>query len=240
MTFHLRAALAGLLFLAGAVAQEANPAGQYEGKILAPDREVNITVHLDRDAKQSWIGHITIVPGPSELPLSGIVVKGDTVSFTLSGIPNAPQFEGKWDKEAQTITGNVTSNNKPVPFELTRKGDPKVVLPKQSSMLPKELQGDWEGTLQAGGRTLRLVLALKPDAEGRAVATLVSVDQNNQPIPVTGFAIDGDAVSYEVKIIAGAFKGKVNADKTEIAGDWTQGPNKLPLTFKRKAAEPKK
>ena len=236
----MRAGLAGLLLLTGAIAQEANPAGHYEGKIMAPDREVNITVHLDRDANQAWIGHITIIPGPSELPLSGISVKGDTVAFALSGVANGPQFEGKWDKEAKTITGNVTANNKPVPFELTHKGDAKVVQPKQSSVLPKDLEGDWEGTLQAGTQTLRLVLGLKAGPDGRAAATLLSVDQNNQSIPVSSVSIEGDAVSYEVKIVNGSFKGKLNGDKSEIAGQWTQGPNTLPLTFKKKAAEPKK
>lgn len=240
MSFYMRAALTGLLLLTGAVAQEANLAGHYEGKIEAPNREVSIIVHLDRDAKQAWIGHITITPGPSELPLAGIVAKGETVSFSLSGIQNAPQFEGKWDKEAQTIKGTVTANNNPVPFELTRKGAAKVALPRQSSALPKDLEGDWEGALEVGGKTLRLVLSLKPGPEGRAVATLLSVDQNNQSIPVNSVTIDGDSLAYDVKIIAGAFKGKLNAEKTEIAGEWTQGPGTLPLTFKKKAAGPAK
>jgi hypothetical protein len=153
---------------------------------------------------------------------------------------NAANFRGTWDKEAQTITGNVKSGNNSVPFQLTRKGDPKVVLPKESSALPKELEGDWEGTLNAGSQTLRLVLGLKPGADGRAVATLLSVDQNNQSIPITSFNVDGEAVTFEVKLVNGSFKGKLNADKTQIAGEWTQGPNTLPLTFTRKSAEPKK
>lgn len=238
MTSYIRQALASFVFLAtGLMAQEPGLAGHYEGKIEAPERERNITVHLDKDANQNWIGHITIIPGPSELPLSGIVVKGETVSFTLAGIPNAPQFEGKWDKEAKTITGNVTANNSPVPFELSRKGDAKVAVPKLSSLLPKEMEGDWEGTIDAGnGKTLRLILGLKPGPDGRALATLLSPDQTNQAIPVAAFTLDGDAVGLEFRVIPAGYKGKLNPEKTEIAGQWTQGPNTVPLTFKKKAA----
>jgi hypothetical protein len=236
MDRNVLATFAGLLLATGALAQDAALAGHYEGTIQASeDREQRITVHLDRDATQAWIGHITLTPGPSEMPLSSIAVKGDTVTFSMSGLPNAPRFEGKWDKAAQTITGNVLGGKNAVPFELTRKGDAKVVVPRQNSVLPKELEGDWEGSLQAGTRTLRLVLGLKPDASGRAVATLLSPDQTAQPIPVSNVTIEGDSLSLDIKLIAGGFKGTIGGDKSEIAGTWTQGPNNLPLTFKRKA-----
>ena len=180
-------------------------------------------------------------PGPSELPLSGITAKGDTVTFVLSGIPNAPTFEGKWDKAAQTIKGNVQSQKNSVPFELTRKGDAQVVVPKPNSPLPANLSGEWEGTVTAGSQKLRLVLALKPDPQGRAVATLASIDQNPQPIPVNSVTIEGEKVEFTIKLINGMFSGKANADATEISGTWHQGPNSLPLTFSRKgAAEAKK
>jgi hypothetical protein len=237
MTQYTRASFLGLLFITAAAAQEVGLAGHYEGTIEAPDREINIIVHLDRDAKQAWIGHITLTPGPSEFPLTGITLKGDAVTFTLQGVPNAPQFEGKWDKGAKTITGTATGGGNSVPFTLTRKGDPKVAVPKQSSVLPKEFAAEWEGAIQAGTQTLRLLLALKPDAEGRATAVLTSLDQNNAQIPVSSVSIEGDTLIFEVKLVAGRFEGKANADKNEIVGTWTQGPNNMPLTLKKKGAE---
>src|SRR3712207_2448434 len=108
MSSYARTALASLLVMSAALAQDRSLAGHYEGKIqAAEDREQKIIVHLDRDAKLGWVGHITLTPGPSEIPLTGISLTGETVTFSMSGVPGAPRFEGKWDKEAQSINGSV-------------------------------------------------------------------------------------------------------------------------------------
>ena len=219
-------------------AQEASLAGHYEGKIQAPNREISLSLDLDQKPDKTWIGHVTLTPGPRELPLANITLHAGAISFTLAGnMPNAPKFDGKYDAETKAITGTVGGEQGSAPFEVKRVGDAKVVLPTESSALTADFEGKWEGTLDTPGGNLRLVLTFSKDEKGRAATTLVSVDQGGTPIQVSSTTINGPTVKFEIKIIQGSYEGKLNDAKNEITGTWTQGPNSLPLTF-RKAGTP--
>ena len=229
-----RALLSATLLVCVCLGQDA---GHYEGKIQAPNREVGLSLHLDQKPDKSWFGHVTLTPGPRELPLADIRMHAGSVSFTFAGnIPNAPRFEGKYDEAAKTITGTISGEQGTAPFEVKRTGDAKVVLPAESSMLSADFEGKWEGTLETPGGNLRLALTFAKDENGRAAVTLYSLDQGGTPIPVSSTTINGPALKFEIKIIGGSYDGKLNEAKDEIAGTWTQGPNTLPLVFRRPAA----
>jgi hypothetical protein len=102
----------------------------------------------------------------------------------------------------------------------------------------QEFKGDWQGTLKAGGQELRLVLHLTPDAAGGWKASLDSIDQGANGIPVNKVTIKGNEIKLELASISGGFEGKLNASGAKLAGTWTQGGNSLPLEFERKAAGP--
>jgi hypothetical protein len=236
MTFLIRAVLFLTVAVVAAMAQDASLAGRYQGSLTAPNREVKMDVHLDQNAQKAWIGHITLDPGPSELPLGDIKVTEGTVSFALGGVPNSPTFEGKWDKEAKTIKGTATGPQGQVPFEIKRTGDAKVIVPADSSTLTSDFEGRWEGSIDAGGQTLRLVLTLERDAAGKAKGTMISLDQNNAVIPVSTIAINGSDLVFDVRLVSGSYKGKLNEAKTEITGDWSQMGNTMTLNMKKAAA----
>jgi pimeloyl-ACP methyl ester carboxylesterase len=95
-----------------------------------------------------------------------------------------------------------------------------------------KLEGTWLGTLKVGEKELRLgfsVVAL----EGKLTATLDSVDQGVNGIPITEVVSQDGMVKFDVKLIKAVFEGKFNKEGTEIAGEWAQGGAKLPLTLKR-------
>jgi hypothetical protein len=237
MSFRFKAGLVALAMTGAVLAQEPSPAGHYTGTLQAPDREVNISVDLDKNPKGEWIGHFSINPGLREVPLSKIAVKGDAVSFAVAGIPGSPMFEGKWDKEAGTIKGSAKQGENTVDFELTRKGEAKVVLPPESTPLAPEFVGAWEGTLDAGGgRTFPMTINLKQGPDGKAAGTLVSVKQGNVEIPITTITQKGADLKIEIKIASIVYEGKMNEAKDEITGQWTQGPRTLPLTLKKSGA----
>jgi hypothetical protein len=100
--------------------------------------------------------------------------------------------------------------------------------------LAQNIVGDWQGTLTAGPAELRLVLHITKDADGSFKATLDSVDQGANGIPVTSIALNDSKLNFTVDSVHGAYNGKVGADGTEISGTWTQG-QPLPLNFKRSA-----
>jgi len=98
----------------------------------------------------------------------------------------------------------------------------------------QNIVGDWQGTLKAGGAEVRLVLHILKNPDGSFKATLDSVDQGANGIPVTSIVLKDSELNFTVDSIHGAYDGKVTADATEISGTWTQG-QPLPLNFKRSA-----
>jgi hypothetical protein len=92
--------------------------------------------------------------------------------------------------------------------------------------------GDWQGSLQASGVTLHLVLHLKADANGNLGGTLDSIDQGAKGIPITKTELKSGKLTLELDSIHGRFAGTVNTSRSEIAGEWTQ-LGTLPLTFQR-------
>ncbi len=99
----------------------------------------------------------------------------------------------------------------------------------------QNIAGDWQGTLKAGGAELRLVLHVTKNADGSLKATLDSVDQGANGIPVTSISLKDSQLNFTVDAVHGTYEGKVTADANAIGGTWTQGQS-LPLDFKRAAA----
>jgi hypothetical protein len=92
--------------------------------------------------------------------------------------------------------------------------------------------GDWQGTLSAGGAQLRLVLHVVAAKDGDLTATLDSVDQGANGIPVTAISLKNSRLSLTIDAVHGSYEGTVNKDATEIDGTWSQG-QPLALNFKR-------
>ena len=99
----------------------------------------------------------------------------------------------------------------------------------------QDVAGDWQGTLHAGPADLRLVLHITKGADGALKATLDSVDQGANGIPVTSVALKNSKLNLEVGTVHGTYEGTVSADGKTIAGTWSQG-SPLPLDFKKSDA----
>jgi len=95
--------------------------------------------------------------------------------------------------------------------------------------------GDWQGTLRPQGGELRLVLHITEGEGGSLKATLDSIDQNANGIPVASVTLKDSKLNLDVEAVHGTYEGTVNADATEITGTWTQG-QPFPLDFKRATA----
>ncbi|HYN23453.1 MAG TPA: hypothetical protein VES69_00245, partial [Pyrinomonadaceae bacterium] len=96
----------------------------------------------------------------------------------------------------------------------------------------KGFEGSWQGTLEAGGTKLRLVLTVTKSDAGAYAAKLDSLDQG-ATIPVDPITVNIDAVRLEMKSVEAVFEGVLNKERTELTGKFTQGGQELPLTFKR-------
>lgn len=241
MTSIFRSVLVAVVLVFGMAAQDAALSGHYEGTLETPNGKAQFAIDLDLDAKKAWIGHLTVTPGPREVPLSGIMQSGEDISWGMP-FPGNPKFAGKWDKEARTIKGQATVGPSTITLDLKRTADARVVVPAESTAISKELGGKWEGILDTPGGPLRLVLNMQAPEGGRGAATIVSLDQGNASIPVTTITQRNDALELDVKMVGGNYKGKVSADNSSITGEWSQNGNNMPLVWKKAGAavEPKK
>jgi len=95
-----------------------------------------------------------------------------------------------------------------------------------------DIAGDWHGTLSTGGAELRLVLHIAKSADGSLKATLDSVDQNSNGIPVSSITFKNSNLNLGIDAVHGTYEGRLAPDGKTISGTWTQSSS-LPLDFKR-------
>ncbi|HEU4766375.1 MAG TPA: alpha/beta fold hydrolase [Pyrinomonadaceae bacterium] len=93
-------------------------------------------------------------------------------------------------------------------------------------------EGSWQGTLEAGGAKLRLVVTLTKTDAGAYTGKLDSLDQG-ATIPIDTVTINGDAVRLEIKSPEIVLEGTLNKERTELTGTFSQGGQQIPLTLKR-------
>jgi hypothetical protein len=55
-------------------------------------------------------------------------------------------------------------------------------------------------------------------------------------IPIAAITQKASSLTLDLKAVGASFSGALNADATELAGTYTQGPLALPLTFRRSSA----
>jgi uncharacterized protein len=99
----------------------------------------------------------------------------------------------------------------------------------------QDIAGDWQGVLDTGQSQLHLILHLTKAANGSLGATIDSVDQGANGIPVATVTLKDSKLSLAVDAVNGTYDGTVKPDASEIDGTWTQGQS-FPLNFKRAAA----
>ena len=101
--------------------------------------------------------------------------------------------------------------------------------------LAQNAVGDWQGTLDANGTTLRVVVHIT-QSEGGYRATLDSPDQGANGIPVGSVSVAGSALKFEVPMVGGSYEGHFSADGQTVDGTWSQGGMSLALVLKRQTA----
>jgi pimeloyl-ACP methyl ester carboxylesterase len=95
--------------------------------------------------------------------------------------------------------------------------------------------GDWAGALAVGGTELHLVLHITATPDAVLHATLDSVDQHANGIPVSSIALKDGTLTLGIAAAHASYTGTLNATATEIKGTWTQG-QALPLDFHKSAS----
>jgi putative CocE/NonD family hydrolase len=111
--------LAGALPVASLGAQQNRTfVGHWVGSIVIQGQELGFDVDLAQGAG-GWTGDISIpAQGAQDLPLAGIVVAGDTITFVIAGIPGEPTFRGALSADGGTVGGTLTQSGQTFTFTM--------------------------------------------------------------------------------------------------------------------------
>jgi pimeloyl-ACP methyl ester carboxylesterase len=93
-------------------------------------------------------------------------------------------------------------------------------------------EGDWKGTIDAGGVKLDLILHVS-SKDGALSATLDSPDQGATGLAIDSITVTGKSLRFEMKSLGASYEGVYSADGSQIEGQFSQQTARLPLTFKR-------
>ena len=104
-----------------------------------------------------------------------------------------------------------------------------------TGVFARDISGDWQGTLKAG-KDLRVIVKISKSQDGALSATLYSIDQGPDGIPVSAVSLQDSTVKLSVDLIRGSYEGTLSEDGNTIKGTWKQG-GELPLTFQRATKE---
>jgi hypothetical protein len=213
------------------------PAGHWEGTVQTPNGDQQVALDLAKNDKGAWIGTFTPLSQNAHVPLADIKVDGKSVKFRLSiGGAGAPDFDCTQESET-AINCTISTSQGSVTAALKRTGEAKVELPKALPAVSKELEGDWEGSLDTPGGTLKIVAHFKNQPDNSVKATMDSPDQGATGLPLNDVAQKGSTVTFELAMVGGSYKGTLNKEATQMDGEWTQGGGSLPLTLKKSAAK---
>ena len=104
--------------------------------------------------------------------------------------------------------------------------------PKLAYCKNENIEGIWQGTLNAPGLELRVVFKIYQKSDETLTATIDSPDQGSFGIPVDEVTFEDGNLYIKSKRIQGVFEGKIKEDGSTIEGQWKQG-GQLPLIIKR-------
>lgn len=94
------------------------------------------------------------------------------------------------------------------------------------------LQGDWEGTLDAGPEKLRLVFKIF-STNGVYHATMDSVDQGATDVPVPTLSAGGHSLHMAMPALDADYHATVSSDGAEMSGTFIQLKKRFHLTLRR-------
>jgi hypothetical protein len=202
--------------------------------VQIPDRELQVVVNLAKAGGGPWQGSI-VIPGLnfSGTQLIDIAVQDSGASFGIkTGRGLDATFKGRFGVDG-TFSGDFMQAGNRAAFVFKRIGPPQVEAPLRSTLVTKEIEGEWKGEYQIFGTPRNVTLKLANGAENSATAELVVVGRKVNNLPVDLVTQEGDLVTIESHQTGIGYEGRFNKDANEIKGTFMQGPVELPLVLRK-------
>ncbi len=230
---RLLTAAALALLLACAAPAQTSPAGHWEGTLKADNRDITLGLDLARNAKSEWIASMSV---PAEkatgLVVQDVSVNGNSVKFTavelmMSKVDLALSPDG-------TMTGTISNRGMTQPIQFKRTGEANVQLTPASPAVSRDLEGDWEGSVQAPGRALKILFHFRNQPDGTVAATVDTPDSGAFGLPLNDVKQTGQKVELGMKIAHATFQGTLNPATGQLEGEFKHEDTGFPLTLRKR------
>jgi hypothetical protein len=233
----LLAALCLLLVPAMHAETAADLSGHWEGSAQLPNTSLAFVMDLVKNGKGELAGTFSS-PNVTGLPLSNFAIDGKSVLFQIKGAPGERGFKATLAPDGKSMSGTYAEGGYTMPFEMARTGDAHVEAAPKIAAIGKELEGTWNGVLEADGKKLRLALIMANQPDGTAAGTAFSIDEGLE-IPISAIKQKGASVTLEFKAVGSSFSGELKAGGSEMAGTYAQREFTVPVTFRHAGTEAK-
>jgi fermentation-respiration switch protein FrsA (DUF1100 family) len=157
--------------------------------------------------------------------VTSISLKDSKLNLTVDAVHGT--YEGKVSADATMIEG-TWNQGQPLPLDFKRVAGATA---ERKKAKPSDIDGVWQGTLDAGAAKLRIAFHITNMEDG-LMATMDSPDQGVNGLLVTTVTRNGSTLVMELKQAGAKFEGKISADLATIDGTWSQGSVSLPLALK--------
>jgi hypothetical protein len=235
------AAISAFALTPSAFAQ-ASLAGDWQGTLDANGTTFHLVWHLTAAADGTFTSTFdNIDEGVYGIKAKTTTVKGSDVT---AEVDDTVQANGQSMKVSGSLVGKLNSDRTEMAGTFTQvepQAQPtanvlfKHAATQAAASTPPSIAGDWAGTLKAGTAELRLVLHITATKDGSLTATLDSVDQGANGIPINAVTLKEAKLNLDIQAVKGTYDGTVNKDASEIDGTWSQG-QPMELNFKRAQA----
>jgi hypothetical protein len=223
----------GIVSVLASSAWAASPAaGDWIGTLKAGPAELRVVLHVKEAEGKLSATLDSLDQGAKAIPIDSITFGDNKLAFSSAAISG--QYEGSYDAAKQTFAGTWTQNGNSLPLSFEHYVEKPKPAHTGPAAKPSDIDGTWEGKIDVGGQTLRVVFHIKTDEDGNLTATTDSPDQNGYGIPVTTVKRDGKSLKMEIKGIGAEYEGTINDAKNKIDGTLRQGGGELPLVLERK------
>jgi hypothetical protein len=212
------------------------PAGRWEGSIQIPGRQLKLLVDLAQESAGAWKGS-AIIPGLNVhgAMLTDIVASAADVSFAfksdLKGASGAaPAFKARF-AEPNKLTGEFIQGGNSAPIVLERTGPAQVEIPRASTAVARDLEGEWQGEYELFGypRKVTLKLANRPGESASAEFVIVGKKVNNLPVELV--TQESNLLTVDSRETGFTYEGRLQ--NGQLRGVLLNGPLEVPLVLTR-------
>jgi len=203
-----------------------DPTGHWTGALEAQGQQFMFEIDFVKNAAGAFAGAVTIpVQHITALPLH-VSVDGRAIQFYAR---RDQVFRGDFAADGKSISGEFAAEGMMLTYTLTRTGDSQFAGFAKSPGVTGALEGTWNGVVDPGGRAAPVTLTIANQPDGTSTGMLVNESGLELPLRI---AEARPKVTLTVTVLDASFAGELSA-AGELAGTWTEGEKKIPVTFKR-------